>query len=371
MSQNWKIPVAQPDISEEELEAVVEVMRSGWITQGKKVREFEERFASFCGVSYAVATSSGTSSIHTALMALGVRKDDEIITTPLSCIATTNPILLQSAKPVFTDIDSKTLNIDINGIGEKITSKTKGVIAVHLFGHPVDMDPLMEIAKKHNLWVIEDASQAHGAEYKGRRVGSIGDIGCFSLYINKIITTGEGGIGVTRDKWLAEKMRQIRDFGEHKSIPFSYPILGYNYKLTDIQAAIGLVQMKKIDGFIKQRRENVSELNKRLEGHPWIESLPSESSYAKSVYFSYHIQTFNKEQKKKLYSFLKDNGIEPRPFFCLIPDQPPYQDMGYKTEGLTKTIDAYNRGFYISNSPLLNIKDIEYISKTFWRVVEE
>lgn len=365
----WKIPVAKPEIGKEEVDAVVETVKSGWITQGRKVEKFEHSFAKFCNTKYGVATTSGTSALHTALIALGITEGDEVITTPLSCIATVNPILLQGAKPVFVDIDPTTLNIDVNLVEKKITDKTKAVIAVHLFGHPVDMEPLMEIAKRHNLWVIEDVGQALGAIYKGRRVGSIGDAACFSLYANKIITTGEGGAVTTNNRELADRMKSIRNFGEHESKDFYHPILGYNYKMTDIQAAIGLVQLSKIERFIGKRRENVAELNERLKDHEWIKFLPSELSYGRSVYFSYYVQMTDEKLRDKTKGFLEKMGIETRPFFCLIPDQPPYRKMGYNIKNLQTAVTAFNRGFYISNSPALTREEKEFIIDSFKKVL--
>ncbi len=360
----WKIPVARPEIGKEELKAVVDVIKSGWITQGEEVEKFEEKFSEFCNAKYGIATSSGTSALHTALIALGISKGDEVITTPLSCIASANPILLQGAKPVFVDVDPKTFNMDVNLVEDKITHKTKAILAVHLFGHPVDMHPLLEIADKHGIWVIEDAAQALGAEYKRKKVGSIGRVACFSLYANKIITTGEGGMITTNDREVADKMRSIRNFGEHESKNFCYPLLGYNYKMTDMQAAIGLVQLSKVDKFIEKRRKNVAELNEQLKDHEWIASLPVELSYAKSVYFSYYIKMRNKKLRNKMQRFLGDRGIETRPFFCIIPEQRPYREMGYTAKGLKNAFDAFDKGFYTSNSPSLTQKEKAYIAES-------
>jgi perosamine synthetase len=357
----WQIPVAKPDIGNDEIEAVTEVLKSGWITQGENVLKFENKFSKFCMAKYGIATSSGTSALHAALAVCGVSKGDNVITTPLSCIASSNPILLQGALPIFIDTDKRTFNIDVDLIKSKITNKTKAILVVHLFGHPVDMDPLMELAEKYDLKVIEDAAQAMGAMYKGKRAGSIGHISCFSLYANKIITTGEGGMIVTKDSDLDKELRSIRNLGEDDKLNFCYPRLGYNYKMTDLQASIGLIQLSKIDRLIVKRRKNIIELNNELEGYAEIESLPLELDYAHNVYFSYYIQMRDPKLRNKMVQFLGKSGIETRPFFCLIPDQQPYRRMGYTATRFKNSLKSFENGFYISNSPSLTHEDKSYI----------
>ena len=211
-----KIPIANPIIGEEEIEEVVKVLKTGFIAQGPKVAEFEEKFAEFVGAKYGIATSSGTTALHVALLACGIKEGDEVITTPFSFAATGNSILYTGAKPVFVDIDPKTFNIDPNKIEDAITEKTKAIMPVQLYGQAADMDKINEIAKKHDLYVIEDAAQAHGSMYKDSKVGSIGDLACFSFYPTKNMTTSEGGMITTNDKELAEKARIFRAHGETK-----------------------------------------------------------------------------------------------------------------------------------------------------------
>lgn len=248
------IPIAKPNIGEEEKNAVMEVLESGMLAQGLKVKEFEERFAKYIGTKYAVATSNGTTALHIALLSSGIKKGDEVITTPFSFIASATSILFCNAVPVFADIKTKTFNINPNKIEKAITKKTKAIMVVHLYGQSSEMDRIKEIANKKKLSLIEDACQAHGAENNGKRVGSIGDIGCFSFYPTKNMTTGEGGMITTNDHVIAEKVRLLRDHGQKER--YEHVIVGYNYRMTNIAAAIGIEQLQKLEQFNKKRREN-------------------------------------------------------------------------------------------------------------------
>ncbi|HEC89506.1 MAG TPA: DegT/DnrJ/EryC1/StrS family aminotransferase, partial [Thermoplasmatales archaeon] len=240
------ISIARPLLGEEEKKAVVDVLNSGMLASGPKVEEFEKRFAEFVGVKYAVATTSGTTALHLALLSLSVGTGDEVIIPSFSFIATANSVLFCNAKPVFCDVNPKTFNIDVEKIESLITDKTKAIMPVHLYGQPADMKPILEIAEKHDLYVIGDAAQAHGAEYDGRRVGSFGDVECFSFYPTKNMTTGEGGMITTNIEEIAERARSIRNHGREKTKwGYEHNRLGYNYRMTDIAAAIGLEQLKK------------------------------------------------------------------------------------------------------------------------------
>ncbi len=361
----WRIPVARPDIGAAELEAVQDVVRSGWITQGPKVREFEAAFARYCGSRRAVATNTGTAALQVALMALEVGPGDEVITTPLSCIASANPILFQGARPVFADVEPETYNLDVADVEKRITAKTKAILLVHLFGHPVDLDPLLELARIHRLAVLEDASQATGAEYKGRRVGGFGRVGCFSLYANKIVTSGEGGMIVTRDEALAERIVAIRNFGQLPGQHFIHEFLGGNYKMSDLHAAIGSVQLGKINRYIERRRRNVAELNTALSGlEGLIERLPSERPYAKAVPFGYHMLFRSGALRLRAEAALHAAGIETRPFFSLITDQTPYRRLGFNPGDTPVASDLAARGLYVSNSPDLTADDRALIVDT-------
>lgn len=354
----WRIPVARPDVGPAEAAAVQEVMASGWITQGPRVRKLEEAFARLCGTRYAVATNTGTAALHVALLALDLEPGVEVITTPLSCIASANPILFQGARPVFADVERETYNLDVADVEKRITPRTRAILPVHLFGHPVDLDPLLDLARHHRIPVIEDASQATGALYKGRPVGGFGDVGCFSLYANKIVTSGEGGMIVTSDAELAQRMAAVRNFGQRPGEPFLHPLLGGNYKMSDVHAAIGCVQLDKIEGYIARRRHNVDDLNAALTPLAGlIERLPSERPWARAVYFGYHVLFRTADLRHRVEAALHAAGIETRPFFSLITDQAPYRGRGFDPADTPVAADLLARGLYVSNSPDLTAAD--------------
>jgi perosamine synthetase len=321
------IPIAMPVLGNKELEYVSEAIRTGWISsQGRYVAEFEELFSHYCGVRYGIAVTSGTAALHLALAVLGIGSGDEVIIPPLTHIACANMVTLTGAKPVLVDCTWDTWGIDPNRVEEKITSRTKAIMVVHLYGHPVDMDPILEIADKYGLYVIEDAAEAHGAEYKGRRVGSLGHIGCFSFYANKIITTGEGGMIVTDDPALAAKARKLRDQAYESERRFWHRELGFNYRMTNVQAAIGVAQMERIDEFINIRRRNARLFNELLGEVTGI-TLPPEASWAKNVYWMYSILVNDDfgMSRDQLAAYLKEQGIDTRPFFYPIHLQPLYE----------------------------------------------
>jgi dTDP-4-amino-4,6-dideoxygalactose transaminase len=256
------IPIARPQIGEAEKKAVLEVLDSGMLVQGPRVKRLEERFAEVCGTRYAIATSSGTTALHIALLAHDIGPGDEVITTPFTFIATVNPILFVGAKPVFVDIEEETFNINPALIEAAVTPRTRAIIPVHLYGYPCDMDAVMEIARRHDLVVIEDAAQAVSATYKGRPTGSFGT-GCFSLYATKNVMSGEGGMITTDDEKLAERCRLLRSHGMRRR--YHYESLGYNFRMSDLHAAIGLAQMDRLEEFTAKRRANAAYLSAHIE----------------------------------------------------------------------------------------------------------
>jgi len=322
------IPIAEPSIGKEELNNVIDAVKSGWISsKGEFIINFEKNFAKYCNVKYGIAVSNGTVALHLALAALGIKKGDEVIVPTLTFIATANAVRYCNAKPVFVDSHPDYWCIDPEKIEEKITNNTKAIIPVHLYGHPCDMDAINDIAHDHNLYVIEDAAEAHGAEYKGKKVGSLGDISCFSFFGNKIITTGEGGICLTNNEELAEKMRILRDHGMTPNKRYWYDVIGFNYRMTNLQAAIGVAQIEKLDKFIEKKREIAKIYNSELKDIDGI-ILPPEMKWAKNVYWMYSILIENKFRinRDELMKKLEEDGIETRPFFYPIHTMPPYKN---------------------------------------------
>lgn len=360
------IPIVKPIIKEEEIFAVEEVLRSGRIAQGPKVKEFEENFASYIGSEYAVATNSGTSALHIALLAAGIKESEGVVTSPFSFISTTNSILFCNAKPTFVDIDEKTFNINSDLILEKITSKTKAILPVHLHGQPCDMKPIMDICEDHNLMLIEDACQAHGAEYKGKKVGSFG-IGCFSFYPTKNMTTGEGGMITTNDKKIAEKGRMLRDHGQRER--YFHETLGYNYRMTDIAAAIGICQLRKLDQFNEKRIENAEFLAREIEK---IKGLipPYIKPNVKHVFHQYTIRITDDlgMSRDELKQKLIDKGIETAIYYPIpIHKQPLYKKLGYN-DHLPISEKVAKEVISLPVHPSLTNDDLDYINRALGEV---
>ena len=313
-------------IKDEVKKELDEVIDNTAFVLGQKVKNFEQNFATFCNKKYAVALNSGTSSLHLALIAKGVKQGDEVITVPNTFIATAEAISYTGAKPIFVDIDPKTYNINPNKIKKRITEKTKVILPVHLYGQSADISPIIEIAEKHNLEIIEDCCQAHGAEYKGKKIGSLGDLACFSFYSNKIITTGEGGIVVTNNEKFAEKARLLRNHAFTKP-RFLHHELGFNYRMTNIQAAIGLAQTENADKLLNARIKNANIYNKLLKDVPGI-ILPPKKDWAKNVYWMYGIIIKDDFgiNATTLREELKKAEIDTRSFFIGMHNQPMFQN---------------------------------------------
>jgi len=351
------IPVAKPLIGEEEIKEVEKVLKSGFIAQGPKVAEFEEAFASYVGVKHAIAVSSGTTALHLSLLSAGVKKDDEVITTPFSFAATGNCALYIGAKPVFVDINPKTFNMDPELIKEAITKKTKAILPVHLYGQPAQMERINEIAREHDLVVIEDAAQAHGAMIKDKMVGSIGDMACFSFYPTKNMTTSEGGMITTNNSQMADMARILRAHGEKER--YQHVVLGYNFRMTDISASIGLVQLKKLDGFNKKRIENAEYLTEHINEISGIEP-PYISPEVKHVFHQYTVRV--KEGKRdNLMEYLNQEGVGTGIHYPIpIYKQKLYQDMGYD-DNCPETENAASEVLSIPVHPDLSIEELEKI----------
>ena len=348
------IPIAKPFIGDEEIKEVEAVLKSGIIAQGPKVAEFEENFANYIGTKHAIATSSGTTALHVALLCAGIGKNDEVITTPFSFAATANTILYVGAKPVFVDIDPKTFNINPNLIEEKITSKTKAILPVHLYGQPAKMNEINKIAENNNLKVIEDAAQAHGAIYNNINVGLWGDMACFSFYPTKNMTTSEGGMITTNSKVFDGDARALRSHGECER--YDHVILGYNFRMTDIAAAIGVVQLKRLNGFNDKRIENAEYLSEHIKFIDGIEP-PFVGENVKHVFHQYTIRVQN-GKRDQLKEFLNNEGIGtgihyPKPIY----KQKLYEDLGFK-DNCPEAMKASTEVLSIPVNPALSVEDL-------------
>jgi perosamine synthetase len=356
------IPMATPVLGDREIEYVSDAVRSGWISfQGKYVDEFEKAFSQYCGVRHGIAVSSCTSALHLALAVLGVGPGDEVIIPGITHIAVPNAVTLTGGKIVLADCEAVTWNIDPNKIAEKLTSRTKCVVVVHLYGHPVNMDPIIELSKKHGFYIVEDAAEAHGAEYKGRKTGGLGHIGCFSFFANKIITTGEGGMIVTDDARLATKARKLGNQAYEQERRFLHRELGFHYRMTNMQAAIGVAQMQHIDTFVNTRRRNAQLYNELLRGITGL-VLPPEAEWAKSVYWMYSVlieDSFGM-QADDFRTYLKGRGIEARPFFYPMHLQPLYAAQ-FSGEAYPETERLGRRGVNLPSGNELTAADVRVV----------
>jgi Predicted pyridoxal phosphate-dependent enzyme apparently involved in regulation of cell wall biogenesis len=269
------IPVYKPEIGKEEEEEVLKVIRSDWVSSvSPAVREFEEKFSAYIGRKYGVATSNGTTALHLGVTALGIKEGDEVIVPDLTFISPVNVVLYNRARPVIVDVEEENWGLDLEKVRKAITNKTKAIIVVHLYGNPAKVSELKEIAEEKGIYLIEDCAEAHGAEYEGKKVGNFGDIACFSFYANKVITTGEGGMCLTDDEGLYEKMQILRDHGMTKEKRYWHEVVGYNYRMTGLQAALGLAQLKKIDKFIERKREIAKLYQEYLESVVTVQRDP-------------------------------------------------------------------------------------------------
>jgi len=354
------IPVSEPNIGKKEEFYVLKAVRSGWVSSlGKYVEKFEKNFAKYCGRKHAASICSGTAALHLALLALGIKKGDEIIVPNFAFIAVANAVLYVGATPVLVDSEIDTWNVDAQKIEEKINYKTKAIIVVHTYGNPCDIDALTNIAKKHNLFIIEDAAEAHGAEYKNKKCGSFGDVSCFSFYGNKTITTGEGGMCLTDNDDLYQKILVLRDHGMEKGKKYWHEVVGYNYRLTNLQAALGCAQLEKIEKFIKIKRKNAELYKKFLKDVPWI-ILPIEKPNTINTYWMFSVLVKDKSRDLILRK-LKDNGVDGRIFFYPACDMPPYKK--FKSGGLDVSRKIAYSGLNLPSSTKITAEEIKYICK--------
>jgi perosamine synthetase len=359
-----RIPVCEPKLGEKELENVTDCIKTNWISsKGKYISEFEEKFSKYCGAKYGIATTSGTTALHLALAAANIKSGNEVIIPTFTMIATANSVTYTGAKFQLIDSESEYWNMDVSKIEEKINEKTKAIMIMHTYGHPVDMDPILDIAKDHGLCVIEDAAEAHGAEYKGKKTGALGDLGAFSFYANKIITTGEGGMVTTNNEEFAERARMLRDQAFEKGKRFWHRYLGFNYRMTNLQAAIGLAQFEHINEFVETRRKNAQYYNSLLSEVEGI-TTPKEAKWAKNVYWMYTILVEDNfgMTRDDLMQHLGKEGIETRTSFYPIHVQPLYAEQ-FKGETFPVADELCRKGFYLPSGNTLTKEQIEIVVK--------
>ena len=327
MTENKIIPVASPVFAGNERRYVLECLESGWISSiGPFIKKFEDRFASYCKVQHAITCNNGTSALHLALAAFRVGPGDEVIVPTLTYVSTANAVRYCGARPVFVDSEPRTMNLDPTKLQRAITPRTKGIIAVHLYGHPADMDPVLELGRKHNLFVIEDAAEALGAIYRDRRAGALSDVATFSFYGNKVITTGEGGMVTTSRPDLNERIRLLRGQGMDPARRYWFPEVGYNYRMTNVAAAIGLAQLENIEEFLATRAQAAHWYGTHLKRLCNALSLPVEESWAKCAFWSYTVilRESVRLERDALMALLSEDGIETRPVFYPMHRLPPY-----------------------------------------------
>lgn len=363
-----KLPVAAPDLGGNEERYVVDAIRSTWISStGRYVDRFEREFAEFTGARAAIPVANGTVAIHLALVALDVRPGDEVIVPSLTYVATANAVRYVNAEPVFVDVDPSTWTIDPAAVEAAITPRTSGVIPVHLYGHPADMDSINAIATRHGLWVVEDAAEAHGARYKDRPVGGLGSIGTFSFYGNKIITSGEGGAVTVNDPELERRLRLYRGQGMDPERRYFFPVVGYNYRLTNVACAILCAQLERYEELAAARRRVFDWYSERLNGIPGVGLQPS-APWARLASWLYSVTidpTKFGRTRDDVAEHLSAAGIETRPFFLPVHQLPPYASSGGRHQDLPVTDFLARSGLNLPTSTQLTPMDIERVADAF------
>ena len=358
------IPYGHQHINQKDIAAVIKVLKSDWLTQGPKILEFEKALANYCGAKYAVIVSHGTAALHLAYLAAGLKRGDEVITTPNTFVATTNMLLAAGAKPVFADIRLDTYNIDESKIEKLINKKTKAIIPVDFAGQPCDLKKILKLAKKYKLLVIEDASHALGARCQGRKIGSLADLTVFSFHPVKPITTGEGGAILTDNKRYYQQLILLRNHGIYKDKKGKNVMvdLGYNYRLTDLACALGISQLKRLDSFIKKRRQIVKWYQAELKNIKEI-ILPHEIKGNYSGWHLYVIRTLKSPVRNKLVAYLKSAGVGANFHYPAVYRQPYYRKLGYRLN--LKNEEIYQQScLTLPCYPDLSKSEVKYISKT-------
>ena len=368
------INVSEPKLSNKTKDYVLDCIKTEWISSsGSYLETFEKKWAKFCNKKYAVSVTSGTAALIIALKALNLKSGDEVIMPSFTIISCALAIIEAGAKPVLADCDLDTWCIQPNEIKKKINSRTKAILIVHMFGHPANIDEIKKIIKNKKIDIIEDAAESHGSKFKKEVVGSFGKISCFSFYVNKLITTGEGGMALTNDKKLYNKMKNLRNLAFNNKRRFSHNEIGYNYRMTNIQAAIGLSQLEKITEHIKIKRQNTLLYNKILTSYDLPISLPIEKEWAKNTFWMYGIVLKNtKMTAQTLSKKLFDKKIETRPLFLGMHEQPVFKKMNlFKSNSYPNTEYLSKYGLYLPSGLRLNKSKIEFVCKTLKSILSE
>lgn len=354
------IPVYKPFLDLKDKNAVCEVIDSGWVSsKGGKILEFEKNFSEYIGTKFGTSASNGTTALHLALSALGIGRRDEVIAPDFTFVSPINAILYQNGKPVLVDAEYSTWGIDPDKIRKRITKKTKAIIAVHIYGNPARIDEISEIAEEKDLFLIEDCAEAIGATYNKSKVGTFGDVSCFSFYGNKIITTGEGGMCLTNDGELDEKIKILRDHGMNPINRYWHDVIGYNYRMTNLQAALGVSQLSKIDEILLKKRKLAKIYAENLSSELILQNVepPMES-----VFWLYSVLFKDNFQRKKIMNEFERSGIESRPFFYPAHIMPPYRDLTFNLYDLNVSMDISQRGLNLPSYPSLSEENVLFIS---------
>ncbi len=359
-------PVSEPDIGDQEAKYVLDAVKSGWVSSmGPYIKRFEEGFSAYCGTRFGIATSNGTCALHLALACLGVGPGDEVIIPSLTFVATANAVTYTGAAPVLVDVQPETWCIDPIAVKRAISPKTKAIIVVHLYGHPVDLDPILSISAARGIPVIEDAAEAHGALYKSKKVGGLGQMGVFSFYGNKLITTGEGGMLTTDNEGLAERARFLRDHAMSAERRYWHPEVGYNYRMTNLQAALGVAQLERIESFLVRKREIFTWYNECL-GNCASMQLNPEQPWARSAFWLTSVTLSEHVNREAVITKLRHGGVDSRPFFCPMHLLPPYKDrcrrVGQEENGCPVTDKLASQGLNLPSGHRLSRSDIGNIS---------
>ena len=371
-----KIPLSKPDITDIEKKKVLEVLETSYLSLGPQLKEFEEKIAEYAGVKYAIAVNSGTSALHLIVRALDIKDNDEIITTPFSFISSSNCALFERAKPVFVDINSETVNIDVSKIEEKINEKTKAILAVDVFGNPANWDELKEIAVKHNLYLIEDSAEALGSIYNGKKCGSFGDAGIFAFYPNKQITTGEGGVVLTNQKMIADKCYSMTNQGRRveNSKWLEHIRLGYNYRLDELSCALGIAQLSRIEEILNKRKTVAGIYNNKLKDVPEVK-IPNfffEKTTSPFVYVIILEDSFSEKDRDVIVEEMNKKDIQCGFYFQPIHLQPFYREMfGYTDNDFPITEKISQRTIALPFFNDLKEEEIVYVVENLKQIIRE